>query len=91
MGPRLRWSRMDKLNLLKMKVRGEEKSFKLFRHLRSVVAHKGRYLGVVCQLQALPATGNESQPEMVSLNISVAIRDHGTLPRRKVTLYGRCS
>jgi alanine racemase len=79
---------MDKLNLPNRKVRGEVKGFEdLFCHLRFVVAHEGRHPGVEHQLQALSVVENETQPEMVLVNISTTIRDHGTLPRCGITLY----
>ena len=75
----------DKLNLLNRKARGEEERIFLSRHLRPVVAHKGRHPGVEHQLQALLVVGDETQPEMVLVNTFTTIRDHGTLPRCSIT------
>jgi len=79
----------DKLNSANVKLRGEEERLILSLHLCPMVTHKGRHLGVVRQLQALPVVGNETQPETALVNISITIRDHGTLPRRNITLFGR--
>jgi hypothetical protein len=75
---------MDKLNLLNRKVGGEEER-KLSRCLRSVVARKGRHLGVEHQLQALPAVRNETHAERREVNILTANRGHGTSPRCSIT------
>ena len=74
----------DKLNLPKVKVGGEEER-KLSRYLRSVVVRKDRHLGVEHQLQALSVVGNETQPEMVLVNIFTTTKDHGTSPRCSIT------
>ena len=79
----------DKLNLPNRKVGGEESLYRSKsvegRYLRSVVVHKDRHLGVEHQLQALSVVGNETQPEMVLVNISTTIRGHGTSPRCSIT------
>ena len=77
----------DKLNSPNRKVGGEvERRFSYY--LCSVVVHKDRHPGVEHQLQALSAVGNETQPEMVLVNISTAIRDYGTSPRCSITPMG---
>ena len=76
----------DKLNLPNRKAGGEGEGFS--RRLRSVVAREGRHPGVVRQLQALPVAGDETQPEMVLVNVLATIRDHGTSPRRSITPTG---
>jgi len=74
----------DKLNLPNRKVGGEEER-KLSRYLRSVVVRKDRHSGVEHQLRTLSVVGNETQPEMVSVNILTTTRDHGTSPRCSIT------
>ena len=76
---------MDKLNLPNRKVGGEENGIHPFHCLRSVVAHKGRHLGVEHQPQALSAVTDETQPEMVLVNAFTAIRDYGTSSRCSIT------
>jgi len=79
----------DKLNLPNRKVGGEESLYCSKsvegRYLRSVVAHKGRHPGMEHQFQALSVVRNETQPEMVSVNVLTTIRNHGTSPRCSIT------
>ena len=79
----------DKLNLPNRKVGGEESLYRSKsvegRYLRSVVVHKDRHSGMEHQSQTLSVVGNETQPEMVLVNISTTTRDHGTSPRCSIT------
>jgi len=79
----------DKLNLSNRKVGGEESLYRSKsverRYLCFVVVRKDRHPGMEHQLQALSVVENETQPEMVSVNIFTTIRDYGTSPRCTIT------